>query len=65
MITYEKTPLVSLNGGKEGYNKQGFCLSTDTKPLNVPNGTILIEIDTSKIFLFDAENEVWSEWVNV
>lgn len=38
-------------------------LSTDTKPVeNVINGAAFIEIDTSKIYFFDAANSDWIEW---
>ena len=37
-------------------------LSTDEKPVErVGNGSIFIEIDTGKVFLYDAENKVWRE----
>ncbi len=37
-------------------------LSTDTKPTdNIDNGSIFIEIDTGKIYMFDLENEEWKE----
>lgn len=37
-------------------------LSTDEKPTeNIENGTIFIEIDTGKIYMFDLENEEWQE----
>lgn len=42
------------------------CLSTDTKPTNsnlkdgvMPNGTILLEMDTGKVFMFDYDNQRW------
>lgn len=45
-----------------------FGLSTDTKPVDefgegnkVTNGSIFIEIDTKKVYMFDAENKVWIE----
>ena len=41
----------------------GTCLSTDDKPLNVGNGSILLEMDTSKVYLYDLKNKVWREWV--
>lgn len=41
--------------------KAVFCLSTDTKPDTVPNGSSCVEIDTGKVYLFDAENEHWYE----
>lgn len=36
-------------------------LSTDTKPTNVGNGSIYIEIDTGSIYMFDAQNKQWNE----
>lgn len=36
-------------------------LSTDTKPTNVGNGSIYIEIDTGSIYMFDAQNKQWKE----
>lgn len=41
-------------------------LSTDTKPTEiagkkVDNGSVFIEIDTGKLFLYDLENEEWKE----
>ena len=35
--------------------------SIDTKPLNVPNGSMFTEIDTGRDFCFDAENKKWYE----
>ena len=39
-------------------------LSSDTKPTEIgttkiDNGSVFIEMDTQKIFFFDAENEEW------
>ena len=36
-------------------------LSTDEKPVNVANASTFYEMDTKKLFLFDAENKVWLE----
>ena len=41
-------------------------LSTDEKPTeingkNVDNGSVFIEIDTGKVFLYDLENTEWKE----
>ena len=38
-------------------------LSTDEKPNNqyVGNGSTFLEIDTGKVFLYDAEHKVWKE----
>ena len=43
-------------------------LSTDTKPAStidgkeIMNGCVFIEIDTSKIYFYDAENQEWKEF---
>ena len=42
--------------------KEVYCLSTDSKPTNVPNGSILVEMDTSKIYTFDESGTQWNEW---
>ena len=34
-------------------------LSTDTKPTSAPNGSTFLEMDTSNVYIFDAENEEW------
>lgn len=37
-------------------------LSTDEKPVEkVGNGSVFIEIDTGKVFMFDEQNKVWKE----
>lgn len=43
--------------------KEIACLSTDTKPTEgVANGSILIEMNTGKIYMF---NEAGAEWLEV
>lgn len=43
--------------------KEVACLSTDTKPTEgVANGSILIEMNTGKIYMFD---EAGAEWLEV
>ena len=42
-------------------------LSTDEKPTEIgerklANGSIFIEIDTGKMFMYDLENEEWKEF---
>ena len=37
-------------------------LSTDTKPTDADNGCIFIEMDTGKIYFYDAENKQWKEF---
>lgn len=44
-----------------------FGLSKDEKPvgkingIKVANGSVFIEMDTKKIYMFDEENQVWIE----
>lgn len=34
--------------------------SSDVKPIDyVPNGSVAMEIDTGKLFIFDAEDKKW------
>lgn len=62
--------MINTNNGRDFAG-----LSTDTKPttpadlsalgLKVPtiwNGAAFIELDTSKLYFFDAENAIWREW---
>lgn len=40
-----------------------YGLSTDSKPTEeVPNGAAFVEMDTSRMYLFDAENTEWILW---
>lgn len=51
--------MISQNNGTQ---IQGVCLSTDTKPTqNVANGSLLLEMDTGKIYAFDADGVQWIE----
>ena len=36
-----------------------FGLSTDEKPLDVLNGCMLVEMDTSKYYFFSGETNEW------
>ena len=40
---------------------QIYQLSTDAKPDHAANGTVLLEMDTAKIFVYDEENKLWRE----
>lgn len=65
MLTWDKEQLI---GGRKNADdsvriyKEGTCLSTDTKPTNVDNGSKLIEMDTSKLYVFDLDGNQWREW---
>ena len=38
-----------------------YGLSTDTKPETADNGQRFVEMDTGKVYLYDAENQIWRE----
>lgn len=44
---------------KRNYDMYG--LSTDEKPTNVGNASTFYEMDTKKLWMFDAQNGVWLE----
>ena len=64
MISYQKFIFNQRTEDGTGiYYAEGTCLSTDEKPTEgMANGSRLIEMDTSKLYLFDADNETWREW---
>ena len=60
MISYTHEQMVN---GK--MYREGVCLSSDTKPTNdkaMANGSKLMEMDTSKLYLYDEKNKTWREW---
>ena len=50
---------------KKGELREFYCLSTDDKPTEedykIGNADILLEIDTAKVYLYDAEGNAWKE----
>lgn len=38
-----------------------YGLSTDTKPTDEQNGTLFLEMDTGKVFVYDEANTQWRE----
>ena len=48
--------MLSIIGRSE---KDYVCLSTDNKPTKATNGSMLIEMDTKDIYVYDAANEQW------
>lgn len=38
------------------------CISTDTKPVDVANGSIMIEMDTSKVYFYNEDGTTWEEF---
>jgi hypothetical protein len=62
MITINKIENSRTHEGEAKQTLEFRGLSTDQKPTeNVDNGSIYIEIDTGKFYLFDLENEQWNE----
>lgn len=58
-ITKEKINLTNENNSIQTI----MGLSTDTKPTDgIINGSMFIEMDTSKIYFYDLENEQWLEF---
>lgn len=47
------------NKTNEGMTAELYGISTDTKPTDVPNASTFLEIDTSDLYMFDAENQQW------
>lgn len=41
--------------------REGICLSTDAKPTDWENGSTLLEMDTGKVYIYDAQNTMWRE----
>lgn len=53
---------VLLPGGDICKRAEFYGKSDDAKPVDgVNNADIFYEMDTKKVFLFDAENKVWLE----
>ena len=44
-----------------GYRVKLYGRSTDTKPSDVADGSVFLEMDTARVFMFDAEASVWRE----
>lgn len=49
---------IEVNGSNPA---EVYLLSKDVKPMAVENGSVCYEIDTGKVFMFDAENKRWIE----
>lgn len=65
MVSIYKNDNIKLTEEGEVISAELRGLSTDEKPTtlgedkSLANGSVFIEIDTQKIFFFDAENEEW------
>ena len=67
MITIYKTDnLWRKENDKEFISGELRGLSRDTKPTKIgesfiDNGSVFVEIDTGKMYLYDLDNEQWNE----
>lgn len=54
--------MIINDDGTTSFYGEGSCLSTDAKPTTgVANGSTLLEMNTSKVFAFDADSATWKE----
>lgn len=59
MIT-NANPAVVLPGIQNVMTAELYGLSTDTKPtLEIPNGSVFIEIDTGNVLFFNGSTSTW------
>ena len=41
---------------------EGACISTDVKPTDgIATGSVLFEVDTQKVFMYDEASSTWEE----
>jgi hypothetical protein len=58
----ERFEMITYTHGKSSVDpSELYGLSTDTKPKDVVNASLFYEMDTKKIYLFDATSKVWLE----
>ena len=64
MVTYkiENRPAASAAAGTRKAYIEGSCLSTDAKTTDVTNGSILLEMDTGKVYMYDETGNTWREF---
>ena len=62
MITVYRNNGLAMTEEGNLVDKEYRGLSTDSKPIeNITNGSVFIEIDTGKIYMFDAKGTQWKE----
>jgi hypothetical protein len=67
MISITKTDTIKETKEGKIFTGELRGLSADTKPTEINgqtigNGSCFIEMDTGKIYFFDAESETWKEF---
>ena len=56
------TIIKDKDGTSADVRRQEICLlSTDTKPSNLANASLALEMDTGKVFIYDESNTQWIE----
>ena len=58
-IIVNKEKLISMPKPSGRQYVEVYCLSTDEKPMDVPNATPALEMDTGDVYLFDEANQDW------
>lgn len=55
--------LIKVGEKSNNSSKEFVGLSADTKPddSTIQNGSLFLEMDTKKIFIWDRENKTWRE----
>lgn len=66
MITIHNVENTKITPSENKVTAEFRGLSTDEKPIEfankvIDNGSIFVEIDTGKLYLYDLENEQWNE----
>lgn len=60
MITADKT--IQTVDGVSTSNLTFYGLSTDSKPTDCGNGSAFVEMDTGKVYFFNAAASAWVEF---
>ena len=58
MVTYDKIVIDCRQDGQI-LRVDGKCLSTDSKPTDVANGSSMVEMDTGTVYFFDEAGTRW------
>ena len=66
MISLYKTENTKVKPDGDYISTELRGLSTDTKPTEISgkkidNGSVFIEIDTGKLYLYDLDSQTWAE----
>ena len=63
MISFGQYQYSREENGTVLYLCEGVCTSEDTKPTTgIENGSKLMEMDTSTLYMFDKESGEWRAW---